>query len=552
MSSDSNQNPTIATTSEPQQQPSPDAEFSAEASSSITQKATSTTSASAACALDATPATAANPAPVNPTPGSTSSNIVTRPGPNDCLMGRGAPVSEHEGNARLRQIVIERHADYVAPNLNRKGKHQVAVDIVAVVTGRGGRFLRKLEDGHDEQPEQGEGEQDKPPCSSSKERWEIVTNQRDIIRKVKQLLRDMAPEARQKRAERHLHKHREHPAIEGLWNTASTPMVSKKQKTKSEGGDKGEGAGAGPERNEKTASTPTSLPSSSTSAQHEERASGPAAASSVGTMIRSLPTSLATAPGVSSFVRVPQIQQQHHHHQQSLLAASANRLHWNNPINYSNPHLGFIPSSSSSILLPQHSQQQQLLGGQDPLASSLLLQQHQQQAALGTGFGGVTPFHAGASLVGQMSTIETDRILLQHLQQKQQLQQQRQAQLHIEALRRQQMASALNHPHLQQFHLTSATQNPPSLASARGDNPNATAVFLQHDDARSREELTLLLQQQQAASAIGGPADAASLQLSSTSVAITGVGGGTGNAPPRSATHNTSRSGRSKTSAKSK
>lgn len=124
-------------------------------------------------------AAAASAAAVNTTD---SDEFVARPGPHDVLMGRGAPMSEHEGNANLRKIVLERHADYADPNKQRPGKHQVALEIVHKVIQRGGRFLRKTES----------------------DEWQVVKNQKEILRKVKQLLRDMGPEARQKRAERHL------------------------------------------------------------------------------------------------------------------------------------------------------------------------------------------------------------------------------------------------------------------------------------------------------------------------------------------------------------
>ena len=104
--------------------------------------------------------------------------VVTKP-------PRGAPVSEHEGNTRLRDIVIERHADYVAPFKKRQERHLVALEIIETVRGDGGRFLRRR--GED----------------SSSEGWIEVNDEREIIRKVKQLLRDMAPRARERRAERH-------------------------------------------------------------------------------------------------------------------------------------------------------------------------------------------------------------------------------------------------------------------------------------------------------------------------------------------------------------
>lgn len=90
--------------------------------------------------------------------------FVARPGPHDVLMGRGAPMSEHEGNARLRKIVLARHADYVDPAKQRPGKHAVAVEIVQDVRAAGGRFLRKTEAAE----------------------WQVVQDEKEIIRKVKE------------------------------------------------------------------------------------------------------------------------------------------------------------------------------------------------------------------------------------------------------------------------------------------------------------------------------------------------------------------------------
>lgn len=123
------------------------------------------------------------------------------PGPFDVLMGRGAPVSEHTGNARLRQLVMDRHADYVAPRQKRNDKHRVALNIIQVIREKGGRFLRRAEKA--EQEQQREIAASIATTLQSTPAWEVVTDEREIVRKVKQLLRDMGPEAREKRAERH-------------------------------------------------------------------------------------------------------------------------------------------------------------------------------------------------------------------------------------------------------------------------------------------------------------------------------------------------------------
>ena len=152
------------------------------------------------------PAAAANDAAANDNKDTLTR--IERPSPNDVLMGRGAPVSEHEGNSRLRQIVVERHAEYVAPHKKRQDKHNVALEIIETVRERGGRFLRKVEDNnnsnsssnsiHDNDETTASADEDAKPSV-----WQLVDDEKEIIRKVKQLLRDMGPEARQRRAERH-------------------------------------------------------------------------------------------------------------------------------------------------------------------------------------------------------------------------------------------------------------------------------------------------------------------------------------------------------------
>ena len=108
----------------------------------------------------------------------TTTTTVKSPAPHDVLMGRGAPVSEHRGNSRLRRLVVDRHGDYVRAS-SRSGKRAVAMDIVSAVYDGGGRFLRR------------KGTE-----------WEVVEETKQVVNKVKQLLRDMGPEARARRADR--------------------------------------------------------------------------------------------------------------------------------------------------------------------------------------------------------------------------------------------------------------------------------------------------------------------------------------------------------------
>eukprot|EP00977_Amphora_coffeiformis_P029812 scaffold42870_cov275-Amphora_coffeaeformis.AAC.1 len=134
---------------------------------------------------------------------STAKTVVGRPGPHDVLMGRGAPVTEHEGNTRLRQLVIDRHSAYAAPQIKRGDKQRVAMSIVQTVRKRGGRFLRRLQTVSDEEPQQEQPQKTSERSSAKSFVWEVVTDEQEIIRKIKQLLRDMGPEARERRAVRH-------------------------------------------------------------------------------------------------------------------------------------------------------------------------------------------------------------------------------------------------------------------------------------------------------------------------------------------------------------
>uniref|UniRef100_A0A7S3L681 DUF6824 domain-containing protein n=1 Tax=Amphora coffeiformis TaxID=265554 RepID=A0A7S3L681_9STRA len=126
--------------------------------------------------------------------------IATALGPHDVLMGRGAPVSEYDGNKMLREIVMKRQSEYVRSS-KRQEKHHVAMEIVATVKENGGRFLRKVKDeAEEEDNEEEHGKNDRRGLGKTK--WRVVTNKDEIVGKVKQLLRDMGPEARKKRANR--------------------------------------------------------------------------------------------------------------------------------------------------------------------------------------------------------------------------------------------------------------------------------------------------------------------------------------------------------------
>eukprot|EP00977_Amphora_coffeiformis_P029651 scaffold42134_cov252-Amphora_coffeaeformis.AAC.3 len=131
--------------------------------------------------------------------GTMSGGLVTKLTKNDVLMGRGAPSAEYEGNTRLRRIVLGRREDYVnAPK--RKDKHRIAVEIIETVYKNKGRFLRRVEE---------EGKLIDNGLQANDAAWELVTDRTELLSKVKQLLRDIGPEAREKRAARRQERKRD-------------------------------------------------------------------------------------------------------------------------------------------------------------------------------------------------------------------------------------------------------------------------------------------------------------------------------------------------------
>jgi hypothetical protein len=63
---------------------------------------------------------------------------------NDVLLGRGSHLVKYQGNIKFRQLVQERHAEYVA-NARHHAKDHLARQVIALVSGPAGRFLRKVE-----------------------------------------------------------------------------------------------------------------------------------------------------------------------------------------------------------------------------------------------------------------------------------------------------------------------------------------------------------------------------------------------------------------------
>lgn len=162
--------------------------------------------------------------------------LVTKLNRHDVLMGRGANIAEYEGNSRLRRLVSERRSDYMAAP-KRMGKHRVAEEVVDTILQRGGRFLRRMEDET--------ALESKRHAAADTEVYTPVTDKAKLLPKIKQLLRDIGPESRLKRAERR----RERKRLRDVWplpdkefkaehkptvNEEDTPTVKKHKPTVNE------------------------------------------------------------------------------------------------------------------------------------------------------------------------------------------------------------------------------------------------------------------------------------------------------------------------------
>jgi len=100
---------------------------------------------------------------------------------NDVLCGRGAPTTYHPGNQFFKDLVTKYQPTYIASR--RSDKPQIATQIVDIVRGRGGRFLKRTK---------------RPGLGPSGHFcWEDVGDQR-AYEKACQALRENAPEIRRR------------------------------------------------------------------------------------------------------------------------------------------------------------------------------------------------------------------------------------------------------------------------------------------------------------------------------------------------------------------
>ena len=132
---------------------------------------------------------------------------------NDVIMGRGAQATEHKGNKDLRRLVRDRYCEYMNTS-KHKEKQRITQEIIRAFQGQGGRFLRPVLPPNS-------------PVNVMAESWQVVTDQKIIIDKVKQMLRDVRPETELKRKLRK----RKRPGLptDSVSNESSSYQASQKK-----------------------------------------------------------------------------------------------------------------------------------------------------------------------------------------------------------------------------------------------------------------------------------------------------------------------------------
>ena len=121
---------------------------------------------------------------------SEESEAILDPGPYDVLMGRGAPSTDFSGNMKFRELVKQHRDEYVNAK-RRKDKQVIAGKIIETVKNNGGRFLERVESFRKTTKS---GETKKVTI------WQAVNDRKTLLVKVKQLMRDVGPEAQEKRS----------------------------------------------------------------------------------------------------------------------------------------------------------------------------------------------------------------------------------------------------------------------------------------------------------------------------------------------------------------
>jgi hypothetical protein len=100
---------------------------------------------------------------------------------NDVMMGRGSCASRNVGNVRFRELIAKRKQEYLRAGRNCT-KQMIAMEIVAEITRRKGRFVRQAK------PEESQA----LGIPNGTEAWVLADNA-VVLEKVKQALRDKGP-----------------------------------------------------------------------------------------------------------------------------------------------------------------------------------------------------------------------------------------------------------------------------------------------------------------------------------------------------------------------
>jgi hypothetical protein len=117
---------------------------------------------------------------------------VTATGPHDVLLGRGAPFLNYEGNKRFREFVRTKRSSYKLA-MSATEKNAIAQEIVDDMARRGGRFLMLAND------VAANARMGLPPDTRL---WRVVADDKAVLFKCKQTLRDKDMSTTTKRAGR--------------------------------------------------------------------------------------------------------------------------------------------------------------------------------------------------------------------------------------------------------------------------------------------------------------------------------------------------------------
>jgi hypothetical protein len=115
---------------------------------------------------------------------------VNRPGPEDVLLGRGAPIIKYLGNVKFRAVVKSQKKAYQSTR-RHSDKKAIAEDVIQIITSRNGRFLQRVKRGGSTavSEEEEADEEVKEPSELLRSVWKIA-DEDAVLEKVKQALRD--------------------------------------------------------------------------------------------------------------------------------------------------------------------------------------------------------------------------------------------------------------------------------------------------------------------------------------------------------------------------